>query len=66
MILGIRTDYDGLRIDPVIPASWKGFTVTRRFRGNTYLIDVKNPKGRQRGVGSSAWMARQSPGICCR
>jgi cellobiose phosphorylase len=49
-ILGIRTDYDGLRIDPVIPANWKGFTVSRRFRGNTYFIEVKNPKGRQRGV----------------
>jgi cellobiose phosphorylase len=49
-ILGIRAEYDGLRIDPVIPAKWKGFTVTRRFRGNTYLIDVKNPNGKQRGV----------------
>jgi cellobiose phosphorylase len=49
-ILGIRTDYDGLRVDPVIPADWKGFTVTRRFRGNTYLIEVTNPNGNQRGV----------------
>ena len=49
-ILGIRTEFDGLRVDPVIPAKWKGFTVTRRFRGNTYLIEVKNPKGKQRGV----------------
>jgi len=49
-IMGIRAEYDGLRIDPVIPAKWKGFTVTRRFRGNTYLIEVKNPKGKQRGV----------------
>jgi cellobiose phosphorylase len=49
-ILGIRAEYDGLRIDPVIPAEWKGFTVARRFRGNTYLIEVKNPHGKQRGV----------------
>jgi cellobiose phosphorylase len=49
-MLGIRAEYDGLRIDPVIPAKWKGFTVTRRFRGNTYLIEVKNPNGKQRGV----------------
>ena len=34
----------------MIPAKWKGFTVTRRFRGNTYLIEVKNPNGKQRGV----------------
>jgi cellobiose phosphorylase len=49
-VFGIRTEYDGLRVDPVIPAKWKGFTVTRRFRGNTYIIEVKNPKGLQRGV----------------
>ena len=33
-ILGIRTEYDGLRVDPVIPARWKGFTVTRRPRSS--------------------------------
>ena len=49
-ILGIRAEYDGLRVDPVIPAKWKSFTVTRRFRDNTYVIQVRNPKGRQRGV----------------
>jgi cellobiose phosphorylase len=49
-IFGIRTDYDGLRVDPVIPSGWKGFTVTRRFRGNTYVIQVRNPKAKQRGV----------------
>ena len=49
-ILGIRTDFEGLRVDPVIPSKWKGFTVTRQFRGNTYVIEVRNPKGRQRGV----------------
>ena len=49
-ILGIRTEYDGLRVDPVIPSKWKGFTVTRRFRGNTYAIEVRNPKGKQHGV----------------
>jgi len=34
----------------VIPSKWKGFTATRRFRGNTYVIEVKNPQARQRGV----------------
>jgi cellobiose phosphorylase len=40
-ILGIRTDFDGLRIAPVIPKAWKGFTATRKFRGVTYRIEVK-------------------------
>jgi cellobiose phosphorylase len=39
--LGIRPDYDGLQIAPVIPADWDGFTATRRFRGSTYNITVK-------------------------
>ncbi|NBB72597.1 MAG: glycosyl transferase family 36, partial [Bacteroidetes bacterium] len=49
-ILGIRPDYDGLRIDPCIPADWPGFKATRRFRGATYHITVENPDGRQKGV----------------
>ena len=51
-ILGIRPDFDGLRIDPCIPKKWKGFSVIRKFRGVTYTIDVKNPKGKSKGVKS--------------
>jgi len=40
-ILGIRPDFDGLRIAPVIPNSWKGFQATRKFRGVTYQIEVQ-------------------------
>ncbi len=49
-ILGIRPDYDGLLIDPCIPGSWKGFTVTRKYRGATYEIEITNPMGRSKGV----------------
>ena len=31
---------------------WKGFRVVRKFRGVTYEIDVKNPTGVMKGVGS--------------
>jgi cellobiose phosphorylase len=51
-ILGVRPEIDGLRIDPCIPKSWKGFTVTRVFRGDTYDISVSNPKKMNRGVSS--------------
>ncbi|HEX7591826.1 MAG TPA: glycosyl hydrolase family 65 protein, partial [Candidatus Limnocylindrales bacterium] len=44
-ILGIRAEHDGLRIDPVLPADWGDFTVTRRFRGATYNITVHKTKG---------------------
>jgi cellobiose phosphorylase len=49
-ILGIRTDYDGLLIDPCIPSEWKGFQVTRRFRNAVYEIEIKNPDGKMKGV----------------
>ncbi len=51
-ILGIQPTYNGLRIEPCIAPEWKGFTVTRKFRGTTYLIEVKNPNGSMKGVAS--------------
>ncbi len=41
-ILGIRPTHYGLEVAPCIPQEWPSFTVTRRFRGATYLIEVKN------------------------
>jgi len=52
-ILGVQPTYDGLRIEPCIPADWKEYTVTRRFRGATYEIMVKNPNGKMKGVSST-------------
>jgi cellobiose phosphorylase len=49
-ILGIKPQYDGLKIDPSIPKEWDGFTLTRVFRGATYNITVKNPKKVSKGV----------------
>jgi len=40
-ILGIRPEYEGLRVAPVIPLRWPGFEATRKFRGVTYRIVVK-------------------------
>jgi cellobiose phosphorylase len=51
-ILGIRPSYEGLVIDPVIPAGWKGFSAERVFRGARYLVEVANPNGVERGVRS--------------
>ena len=49
-ILGIKPAYDGLQIDPCICSQWKEYTVTRRFRGSTYEITVKNPDGVCKGI----------------
>jgi cellobiose phosphorylase len=40
-ILGIRTTLDGLEINPIVPASWPGFTATRQYRGVTYKITIE-------------------------
>jgi cellobiose phosphorylase len=40
-ILGIRPELTGLRLAPVLPADWPGFTAVRRFRGATYRIQVQ-------------------------
>ena len=40
-ILGIRPEWDGLRIEPRIPSDWQGFTATRQYRGSTYNIKAE-------------------------
>ena len=49
-ILGVKPDYEGLLINPCIPTKWDGFKMKRKFRGATYLIDVKNPDRVSKGV----------------
>ena len=49
-ILGIRPIYDGLRIDPCIPAGWDGFRIRREFRAAVYEIEVQNPDHVSKGV----------------
>jgi hypothetical protein len=39
-ILGIRPTFEGLRVAPVVPEAWKGFTARRVFRGVTYANTV--------------------------
>jgi len=49
-ILGIKPQFDGLKIEPCIPGSWDGYSVQREFRGSTYQIKVENPNGVCTGV----------------
>jgi cellobiose phosphorylase len=44
-ILGVRPEFDGLRVDPVLPSSWGGFTARRRWRGANYEITVRKGAG---------------------
>ena len=44
-ILGARRGYDGLVIDPCLPAALPEARITRRFRGATYHIHLTNRRG---------------------
>ena len=48
-ILGIKPDYDGLRIDPCLPETATDYTVNRKFREAEYEITI-HPNGSQKGV----------------
>ncbi len=61
-ILGIRPELNGLRLDPCILADWPGFTATRRFRGKTIEIEVRNPQGLCKGVQSMTLNGVALPG----
>lgn len=49
-ILGIKPEFEGLCVDPCIPAHFKEFEITRVFRGITYHILVENPNGKEKAV----------------
>ena len=49
-LIGVRPEYDGLVVDPVIPKEWKEYKYLRRFRNAIYRITVKNETGSSFGV----------------
>jgi cellobiose phosphorylase len=51
-ILGVRPDWDGLIVDPCVPADWAEFRVTRTWRAATYDISISKPDGVMKGVRS--------------
>ncbi|AFY73092.1 cellobiose phosphorylase [Synechococcus sp. PCC 7502] len=51
-ILGFQPHLTGMIIDPHILSTWEGFTATRKFRGKTIHLTVKNPNGKNSGIRS--------------
>jgi len=49
-ILGVYPTHDGLSINPCVPKNFGNFTLTRKFRGATYNIQVNNPDNVEKGV----------------
>ena len=64
-MLGIRPDYDCLRVDPCIPKGWDGFRVSRRWRGAEYEIRVENPDHVSRGVKQILVNGEETDSIPC-
>ena len=61
-LLGVQPTLDGLKIDPCIPYTLKGYTVTRRYRGAVYHIRVENPDAVQKGVASVTYNGKPLAG----
>jgi cellobiose phosphorylase len=40
-LLGVRAEYDGLRLDPHLPTAWKQARVRRPFRGDIYEVRIR-------------------------
>ncbi|MHB1016224.1 MAG: GH36-type glycosyl hydrolase domain-containing protein, partial [Desulfurivibrionaceae bacterium] len=52
-VLGLQVQGGEMRVNPVIPAAWPGFSISYRHGETLYAIQVENPHGCQRGV---AWV----------
>ena len=48
-ILGVKPEYDGLMLDPCLPAQLREVKITRKFRGSTYNIAIENRSGDEKG-----------------
>ena len=49
---GIHAEYDGLRIAPRLPMTWKWAQAKRPFRKALYSISIENPEGVASGIRS--------------
>jgi hypothetical protein len=62
-LLGVRPDYDGLIVDPCLPAEIPQFTVSRWCRGVTYVIPGQELGQGRRAQASGGRQARfRQPG----
>ena len=52
-VLGLQVRGGQMRMNPVIPAAWQGFSLRYRHGETIYAIQVENPHGCERGV---AWV----------
>jgi cyclic beta-1,2-glucan synthetase len=61
-ILGLQIRSGKMRMNPVIPATWQGFSLSYRHGETVYAIQVENPEGCERGV---AWVEMDGQHVPC-
>jgi cellobiose phosphorylase len=49
-VLGVRPEWDGLRVDPCLPPGWPGARMTRPWRGAIYRISIERADDLPDGV----------------
>jgi len=49
-MLGFHPEFDGFVVDPCIPSAWRMLKGVRKFRNDTYRIEIENPDGNTKGV----------------
>ncbi len=62
-MLGARRNYDGLTIDPCLPAKLPSATINRKFRGDTYIISITNSASGGKGVKSILFNGERLDGL---
>jgi cellobiose phosphorylase len=45
-MIGVRAEFDGLRIRPAAPAAWQQYRARKRFRGLDFRFDFDRVGGR--------------------
>ena len=53
LVLGVRAEWEGLRIDPQLPAAWKKARLQRTFRGADFDISITRQPGAE---GVRVWL----------
>lgn len=49
---GFYPSFNTFEIKPCIPSSWEKVSFSRKFRGDTYIIEINNPNHKQSGISS--------------
>ncbi len=61
-ILGLRPDFNGIKLSPSVPSDWKEFEIEKDFRGSHLSIKYVNNNGSESGVKKIVLNGEEIPG----